>query len=295
MFVPVTDNQPAFAVVPYGKWPRRNLADMSLDDLLWPLGRPERLMSGTLRDLCTEDHLITHPRKPAFFFPRFGVKAKVSVMIVEPDVVHGFYLKVAPLLGWRFHKVMSKNAALLKKLKNGLFFYYGATSIEAPEKTDTTKHKMASLIASKLNQHEGHKLRHVIVDHIRSKELDVDVMGRGYKPFENKEDGLAPYRYSVIIENSRESDYFTEKVVDACLCETVPIYWGAPNIADYFDTRGMIICTSEAEINAALEHMNIEDYAARLEYIKRNKQFAFNYADYIERAARTIRDDLAGN
>ncbi|KAB7610073.1 hypothetical protein F9L33_15310 [Amylibacter sp. SFDW26] len=288
----VNDDLPAVAVVPYGKWPTRKLATMSLDDLEWPLGRPQRLMNGCLRDLDNKDHLITYPRKPVFFFPRFGVKAKISVMIVEPDAVHQVYLSFARWLNWRFYKVMTKNAPLLGKIKNGLFLYFGSTFLTDIDQIDTTKNKMASLIASARRNLEGHKLRHEIVDHIRNIGLDVDIMGRGYKPFDNKADGLAPYRYSIVIENVREKDYFSEKLVDACLCETVPIYWGVPNVADYFDPRGMIICTSAAEINAALEQTSVSDYESRMEWIKKNKQFAYEHADYIKRAAETIRGSL---
>jgi hypothetical protein len=72
--------------------------------------------------------------------------------------------------------------------------------------------------------------------------LDIAVLGRGYQPFENKQDGLLNYRYSVIIENVKEPDYFTEKLFDCLLCGTLPIYLGAPNIGDYFDVAGMILC-----------------------------------------------------
>ena len=65
-------------------------------------------------------------------------------------------------------------------------------------------------------------------------------MGRGYAPFEAKEDGLAPYRASVVIENSREPSYISEKLIDAALCRTLPIYWGAPDVADWFDPAGLI-------------------------------------------------------
>ena len=80
------------------------------------------------------------------------------------------------------------------------------------------------------------------------KDLNIEVIGAGYEPFEKKEDGLKSYRYSIIIENSSEYDYFTEKLIDACLLETIPIYWGAPNISEYFDTRGFIICKNLDEI-----------------------------------------------
>lgn len=288
----VNDDLSAVAVVPYGKWPTRQLAAMSLDDLEWPIGRPQRLMSGSLRDLRSDDHLITYPRKPVFFLPRFGVKAKITVMIVEPDAVHKIYLNFAKWLNWRFYKILTKSAPLLDEIKNGLFLYFGSTFLVNIDQIDTTKNKMTSLIASARRNLKGHKLRHETVDYIRKVGLNIDIMGRGYKPFDNKEDGLASYRYSVVIENIREKDYFSEKLVDACLCETVPIYWGAPNVADYFDTRGMIICTSAAEISAALEQISVSDYESRMEWIKENKERAFEHADYIRRAAEMVRDSL---
>ena len=85
--------------------------------------------------------------------------------------------------------------------------------------------------------------------------------------------------YSVIIENIREKDYFTEKIVDACLCNTVPIYWGAPNISDYFDHRGMIICSNESDIINALETITIDDYHSKLKWILKNKVNAINHAN----------------
>jgi hypothetical protein len=127
-----------------------------------------------------------------------------------------------------------------------------------------------------------------MVDHIRARGLDVDIMGRGYKAFDNKENGLAPYRYSVVIENVRENDYFSEKLVDACLCDTVPIYWGAPNIADYFDPRGMMVCETPDDICKALDKMSVDDYQARLKWIKKNRQAAIIHAEYFERAAKLI-------
>ena len=107
---------------------------------------------------------------------------------------------------------------------------------------------MLSLIASAKRSLVGHKLRHQVVAWLKQAGIEVDVMGGGYRPFERKSDGLAPYRYSIVIENSREHGYFTEKLVDALLCRTVPIYWGAPDIETYFDMRGMIVCSTLEEV-----------------------------------------------
>ncbi|SFR57057.1 glycosyltransferase family 10 domain-containing protein [Litoreibacter janthinus] len=280
----------AFAVVPYGKWPSWGIAKLSLDDLVWPLGRPDRLAHGTVAHLGPDDHLITFPRKPMFYLPWPGVRANVSVMIVEPDVVHGHHLKNAQRMRWRFEHILTKNAELLAAAPNALHYVFGFTFIDDIDSINPEKSKMTSLIASAKRDLEGHRLRHQIVDHVREAGLDVDVMGRGYKPFERKQDGLESYRYSVVIENIRESDYFTEKIVDSALCKTVPIYWGCPNIARFFNPDGMIICQSEADIRAALQQVSNDDYAARRAAIAENADRAKFYADYLRRAALTVQN-----
>lgn len=75
-------------------------------------------------------------------------------------------------------------------------------------------------------------------------DLDLDIYGRGlmiddqrYKgPLCYKFMGLLPYEYSIAIENVAERNFITEKFVDCVLCNTVPIYCGAPNIAEVYDS-----------------------------------------------------------
>lgn len=51
------------------------------------------------------------------------------------------------------------------------------------------------------------------------------------------------YQYSLVIENSRQQNYFTEKLIDCLITKTIPIYYGCPNISEYFDTSGWILLT----------------------------------------------------
>jgi hypothetical protein len=46
--------------------------------------------------------------------------------------------------------------------------------------------------------------------------------------------------FSLAIENVREKNYFSEKIVDCFITKTIPIYWGCPNISDFFDINGII-------------------------------------------------------
>lgn len=49
-----------------------------------------------------------------------------------------------------------------------------------------------------------------------------------------KFNALINYKYSICIENCCKKNYFSEKFTDAILCWTIPIYYGCPNISEYF-------------------------------------------------------------
>jgi hypothetical protein len=49
-----------------------------------------------------------------------------------------------------------------------------------------------------------------------------------------KYDGLIGYRYTLALENGQHRNYFTEKIVDAYLTWSLPVYWGCPNIGEFF-------------------------------------------------------------
>lgn len=87
----------------------------------------------------------------------------------------------------------------------------------------------------------GHFKRLNLLRHIReSQELPIDLYGRAVRPVEDKWDALAPYRYSLAIENTSSPDYWTEKLADCFLSWTVPIYYGCPNLEAYFPKESFI-------------------------------------------------------
>jgi len=236
------------AILPYGVKPGLTFSRMPLKRLIWPFGMPEGLANGVVGDLNVDDDIICFPSKQVCYLPRFGVRARISLMIVEPEALHRRYFRAARRLHKRFHKILTCNSALLRDIPNGAYLPYGTTWVPEWRTLKIVKTHNLSIIASAKRDLEGHMLRHMIVDWLREEDIDAGVMGRGYKSFENKSEGLAPYRYSIVIENVRESSYFTEKLIDAFLTDTVPIYWGAPNIAEFFDTKGMIICETSRRI-----------------------------------------------
>ncbi|WP_170357139.1 glycosyltransferase family 10 [Ruegeria arenilitoris] len=285
--------EPAIAILPYGHRLGPKLASVPLADLNWPLGCPERLSGKTVGDLAPSDHLIMYPNSTVHLRLRRGTRARISLMMGEPSAIHGKHDRMLRWTWRRFFRVFTFHDVLLNSLPNAVFLPYGVTQVPEWQDLSVVKTRSCSLIASAKRDLEGHQLRHRLIDWARDTGADIDIMGRGYQPFENKSDGLAPYRYSVVIENVRERNYFSEKLIDAVLCTTVPIYWGCPNIGDFLDTEGMILCETEADIQQAVQMLSVEDYEKRLPYLRAMQPQAAIYGEFELRAAEALRDQLS--
>lgn len=89
--------------------------------------------------------------------------------------------------------------------------------------------------------------RHLLLDKICKNKLDIDIYGRCVDFIKKKgnnikysfcdEDALnvyKDYKFSIVIENTIEPEYFTEKIINPLLCGCIPIYLGCKNINNYF-------------------------------------------------------------
>lgn len=101
------------------------------------------------------------------------------------------------------------------------------------------KTKLWSIIASSKTFAPGHQLRHTVIDYYRGYN-NLELFGGGYKQIDSKNDGLNDFMYSFAIENIKTEGYWTEKVVDCFATGTIPIYWGAESISDYFIEDGIV-------------------------------------------------------
>ena len=273
-------------ILPYEHKLTGRLADVPANRLKWPLDKIPP--AGTVGDLERDDHLILYPRSRYFLDPRPGVKCRISILIAEPFAVHRRNYLAAIAMQWRFHRIITHRPAMTRRARNALVMPFGGAWVDPDLEAHQDKKRHMSLIASAKRELEGHALRHEIADWCTSNGKDVDLLGLADRPIDTKEEGLSPYRYSIIIENSREQGYFTEKLVDCLLCRTLPIYWGAPDIDRFFDTEGMLVCNSAEDIRSAIETATTELYAAKLPAIEANRNRALAFADYEKNAAQAL-------
>jgi hypothetical protein len=64
--------------------------------------------------------------------------------------------------------------------------------------------------------------------------------GRGFVPVDDKLDAIRPYRYHLVLENCVQTNYWTEKLADAYLGWSYPVYLGCPNLNDYFSSDAFV-------------------------------------------------------
>ena len=106
--------------------------------------------------------------------------------------------------------------------------------------TNIKKSKLISVITSKKEFTKGHRQRLKFVNELKKHFGDkVSIFGRDINNFVDKWDVIAPYRYHISLENSSYKDYWTEKLSDTFLAGAYPIYYGCPNIYDYFSKNSL--------------------------------------------------------
>lgn len=69
---------------------------------------------------------------------------------------------------------------------------------------------------------------------------DLVVFGKGFQQVDDKLEAVLPYRYHLVLENSQSPHYWTEKLTDAYLGWSFPLYVGCPNLEDYFERESFL-------------------------------------------------------
>lgn len=156
-----------------------------------------------------------------------------------------------------------------------------------------SKSAMVSFIGSLLHPDAGaYRFRREIAEYAVSRG-DVDCFGRGICAIEGKREAIAPYRFSVAMENAAADDYFSEKLVDCVLLETVPIYYGWPAAAAFLDARGLLTFSTREELAIILDQITPELYETMRPFVRANKERIIakrwhNHAGMLERLSEAL-------
>lgn len=220
---------------------------------------------------------------------RFNTNRKQIYLIYEPRAINNFSYQFIEQNHLLFDAVFTFDEKLLKVCSNSIKALPCDSWVSPLETKIPTKNRISSVVGAK-NWCEGHRLRQslyfnfihlpLIDFYISSQQPVTNLNNFNILPSEmnSKELCFRDYEFHLAIENSRQNNYFTEKLMDCMLTKTVPIYWGAPNINEYFDTRGMVILntSNSDEIINIINSIPKTFYMDNIEYINNN----FNKAKY---------------
>mgnify|MGYP003626682341 FL=1 len=198
---------------------------------------------------------------------------KVGWLIEPGDLIPGLH-NVARAMQDHFDLILTYEQNLLDHNPDKFKFLPCDTSgIEKQSHKIHEKTKLVSMIYSSKKWLTGHKLRHMIAEMLlpKIKYDEIDLLGRGTnRPLELKSEGTNDYMFQIAIENLKRKNYFADKIYDCFVTGTVPIYWGAPNIGDFFDIRGILVFSTPQELVSILKSLSKEKYESMLPYVKKN-------------------------
>lgn len=192
--------------------------------------------------LWTGEPYLVH-RYPDAFVKQFG-----KVITCQPEITTDSVFHSQPAIPWFVHRSYDELKAM----------------------DSVPKSRKISMIVSNKQFTEGHKKRYDFAMKLKEHFGDqIDFFGRGINDFDDKWDVLADYEFSIAIENSQSADYFTEKIMDCYLSLTVPIYYGCPNINDYFSSSSMQL-------------IDLDDFDGSIERIKALLDDKDYYAKHVD-------------
>lgn len=200
---------------------------------------------------------------------------------------------------YMFDFILTWSEFILEKCNNALFLAYGESwfqdnplnSVDIEKK----EFKTSFLRGNKLKL-KGHYIRHELYNRrneIKNPIIFWDSLGDPNN-WENWRDSkintFKPYQFSICIENSINKNYFTEKITDCFLQKTIPIYWGCPNIGDFYDINGILLVDNVDSIIKTINSLKNEDFKHYTPIIERNYKIALDYKDYVFNVKEKIKE-----
>jgi hypothetical protein len=218
------------------------------------------------------------------------------LMVLEPNQLFGIH-------DWAiqnhhlFSCILTGGQEILDKCPNALFFPMGITWLdkEYVDNVDNIQKRFeVSFLCGGKQRIEGHHLRHRL--HKREDEITIPKQWYYTLPDYDYNNGhhtvtdmygkkvLWESMFTIAVENSSNRSYHTEKIIDAFISKTFPIYWGCPNLEELgYNPDGFIYCENEDQIIETVNKLTPEFYAERKEAIDYNSELAKHYGNLFDR------------
>lgn len=244
------------------------------------------------------DWLIV-PENPYACFMTDIPRERRILFVLEPPEIHGlipyfieqfgYVVSLSPIPDYSGRTVIANpKLGWTAGLSGELSTYGKAMNYPLPQKLRTL-----SMISSLKHKTEYHRKRiHFMRELQREFSGVIDCYGREFNPVDDKISAITTYKYHVVIENSKHENYHTEKLTDAWVCWSLPIYFGDPKILEHVpDKNGIeIINVDDVEGSIAKIHEIVDNdvYLSRIEAIRKCREWALKESNMYETACDII-------
>lgn len=206
----------------------------------------------------------------------FNSGVNYGLLIESQGIIPNIYKKLVNNsdLVKKFNRVFTHSSHLLQKYNNTLWIpggsiwvggSYGGGEIKLYEKT-----KNCSLVSSDKRMCPLHNYRIAIAELLEVTDKNIDIYGTLNKQWIPIIETLQDYRFSIIIENFIDDEYFTEKLLNCFATGTIPIYHGARNIGKHFNLDGIIRFDKPADLLCILTSLSSELYRTKYDAVVDN-------------------------
>lgn len=179
----------------------------------------------------------------------------------------------------KFDKIYTHNSKLLTEFPQAEFLAFGSCWINF-EDFKPNKQNHISFVTSSKSFTDGHRLRQQIYEYLEPVDQinEFEIYQHKSPPYHNRRnDFFETSKFHITVENCREENYFSEKLIDCFASKTIPIYCGCPNIGEFFNLKGMIIFKTLEELKDKLNNLSSKDYDDMLPFIEENMRLSELY------------------
>ncbi|MCL1867940.1 MAG: glycosyltransferase family 10 [Paludibacter sp.] len=99
-------------------------------------------------------------------------------------------------------------------------------------------------------------------------------------PVANKMDFIKDYKFTIAFENSAVSGYTTEKLLQPMLVNSMPIYWGNPDVELDFNTKSFVHFSPNKTMDEVIEEIIFLDNNDKAYFEKLSQVWAENPKNY---------------
>jgi hypothetical protein len=225
-----------------------------------PLGRPSRPVDFGLPGVLPDCQWLVVFNEPPRGFLTDVPRARRIVLLTEPPEIKHYrraYLEQFGTVISPMHQ--SGHSGTVIRCQSGLPWFYGShltvaalAALPAPAKTTAV-----SVVISRKTQTPLHRARLRFIEQLQNRlGARLHVYGSGFRPIADKREAIDPFKYHLALENNAREHFWTEKIADAYLGWSLPLYSGCSNMADYVPADALI-------------RLDLDDIAASLDTVER--------------------------